>query len=71
MKQSLDEPAGSIFLIPFVQTFLVLGLFLSLLYNLPELTIFTLLILSLGLGAYLWSRASLNKVQLSSSFNNT
>ena len=41
----------------------------SLLYDVAELTLFALIILAMGLGSYLWSRASLNHVKCKIALN--
>jgi len=60
MKPSLLETPASIFLTFSVQVFILFCLFFALLYDVAELTFFALMILAMGLGAYLWSRVSLN-----------
>jgi len=62
MSPSLVERPASVFLILFVQAFMLISLFFALIYNVTELTLFALIVLAMGLGAFLWSRASLNHV---------
>jgi uncharacterized protein (DUF58 family) len=62
MRQPELERPASIFPTLFVQAFMLLFLFLALIYNETELTLFTLLCLSMALGAFIWSRISLNHV---------
>ena len=62
-RSPLLETPASIFLVFFVQAFLVLCLFLSLVYGVAELTLFSMLLLAIGLGSRLWSRISLKHVR--------
>jgi len=48
---------------------MLLFLFLALLFDVIELTLFSLLILTMSLGSYLWSRISLNNVKCSIELN--
>jgi len=48
---------------------MLLFLFLALLYGVGELTLFSLIILMMSLGSYLWSRISLNHVKCSIKLN--
>ena len=48
---------------------MLLCLFFALIYNVTELTIFALIVLAVGLIAYLWSRASLNHVECKIALN--
>ena len=48
---------------------MLLFLFLALLFDVIELTLFSLLILTMSLGSYFWSRISLNKVKCSIELN--
>ncbi len=48
---------------------MLLFLFLALLYDVGELTLFSLIILTMSLGSYLWSRISLNHVKCSIELN--
>ena len=59
MRTPPPEAPASIFLDPFVQVFLFLCLFLSLVFGVAELSLFSLMLLATGLGAFLWSRLSL------------
>jgi uncharacterized protein (DUF58 family) len=63
MRPLLAERPASIFPIFPVQIFMLLFLFLALLYDVGELTLFSLIILTMSLGSYLWSRISLNHVR--------
>ena len=69
MRPPLFEAPASIFLIFFIQVFMLFFLFFALLYDVAELTFFTLTVLSVGLGSYLWSRRSLNHVRCSIALN--
>ena len=69
MKPPLFETPASIFLIFFIQVFILFFLFFALLYDVAELKLFTLIVLAMGLGSYLWSRASLNQVKCSIALN--
>jgi uncharacterized protein (DUF58 family) len=71
MMPPLDEAPTSAFLILIVQVFMLFCLFFALLYNVAELTLFALIILAMGLGANVWSRASLNHVECKIVFNRT
>jgi uncharacterized protein (DUF58 family) len=62
MRPSLLEAPASIFMVFFVQAFLFICLFLALIFDVTELTLFSLIILMIGLVAYFWHRASLNRV---------
>lgn len=53
-----EERPASIFVIPFVQLFMGLFLFISLLYGFYELILFTGILLGIGLGANIWGRLS-------------
>ena len=66
--QALERPA-SIFPAFFVQVFMLLFLFLALLYDVKDLTLFALLIISMSMGALLWSRISLHRVDCEISLN--
>ena len=59
------EPPPSIFLVPMVQGILLLLLFCALVFRVDELTLFCLVLLVLGAGCSLWSRASLKAVHCS------
>ena len=69
MRPPLIEVPASIFLVFFVQIFLLFFLFFALLYDVAELTLFALTLLSTGIGSYLWSRASLNHVKCKIALN--
>jgi uncharacterized protein (DUF58 family) len=69
MRPSLYEAPASAFLILIVQAFMIFFLFFSLLYDVAELTLFTLIILAMGFGSYLWSQASLNHVECKITLN--
>jgi len=62
MRPPLHEAPASIFLVFFVQVFILLCLFFALIFGVAELTLFSLIVLAIGIGAYLWSRASLNRI---------
>ena len=62
MQPDLLEGPTSIFLVLFIQVFIFLCFFFSLIYGVGELTLFALIILVLGLGAHMWSRISRNHV---------
>jgi uncharacterized protein (DUF58 family) len=57
------EPRTSAFTITFVQVIIFVFLFFSLLYGVSELTLFALIIHTMGIVSYLWSRASVNHVK--------
>jgi len=68
--QSNNESASSIFMVFFVQLIMVLLLLiLALTYNVTELTVFSLIILVIGIGSYLWSRVSLHKIKCTIKFD--
>jgi uncharacterized protein (DUF58 family) len=69
MRPHLSERPASVFPIFFVQIFILLFLFLALLYDVGELTLFSLIILTMSLGSYLWSRISLNHVKCNIELN--
>ena len=69
MRPPLLEAPSSVFLVFFVQAFMLLCLFIALIYNVTELTLFALIVLAVGLIAYLWSRASLNNVECKIALN--
>ena len=71
MSPSLVERPASVFLILFVQAFMFFGLFFALIYNVTELTLFALIVLAVGLGAFLWSRVSLDHVDCKIVLNRT
>lgn len=62
MKPPLLEAPASIFIVFFVQGFMCICLFLALIYDVTELTFFSFIILTIGLTAHFWRRASLNRV---------
>jgi uncharacterized protein (DUF58 family) len=64
MKPPLLESPASIFLVFLTQAFMLLFLFVALLYNEMGLIVFSLVILSLGVGAYLWARVSAKRVDV-------
>jgi len=55
-----DRGVPTIFVIPLMQFFVGLLLFIALLNGLRDLTILTLLVLGMGFGAKLWARISLS-----------
>ncbi|MGD2272934.1 MAG: hypothetical protein PVI06_21230, partial [Desulfobacterales bacterium] len=71
MRPPLLEAPASAFLIFIVQFFMLFCLFFALLYDVAELTLFTIIILVMGVASYLWSRASLNHVQCKIALNRT
>jgi uncharacterized protein (DUF58 family) len=71
MRPPLFEAPESAFLIPLVQIFLIFCLFFALLFDVGELTLFSLILLALGLGANLWSRASLSRLTCSINLDRT
>jgi uncharacterized protein (DUF58 family) len=62
--QKQEERLPSLFIIPFVLIFVAVFLFVALLQGNRELTIFTILILSLMGGAKLWSKATLSGLRI-------
>lgn len=69
MKPLLPEAPASVFPLPLVQVFVLLFLFLALLYNVAELAFFSIIILTMAIGSYLWSRISLNHVKCNIELN--
>jgi len=69
MRPPLFEAPASAFLILLVQAFMLFCLFIALLYDATELALFALIILAMGLGSNLWTRASLNLVTCKISLN--
>ena len=65
MRPHLPEAPVSIFPLFFTQVFMLLFLLLALLFDVIELALFSLIILTMSLGSYLWSRISLNNVKCS------
>lgn len=63
MKPFPPEAPASIFTALFVQVFMLGCLFAALLYDVRELALFSLIVLGMGAGAWLWSRVSLNNVR--------
>lgn len=63
MKQHALERPASIFPAFLVQAFMFLFLFLALLYDVKELTLFALLVIAMGIGTYLWSKISLHRLK--------
>ena len=68
MRPDLEGPT-SIFAVFFIQFLVGICLFFSLLYSVTELTFFALLIHTMGLVAYFWSRVSLNHVNCTITLN--
>ncbi len=62
MRPPLPEAPASIFPVFFVQAFIFVCLFFALLFDVAELTLFSLVSLAMGIGSYLWSRVSLDHV---------
>ncbi len=71
MRPPLPEAPASIFPVFFVQAFMVFCLFFALLFDVAELALFSLFILAMGTGSYLWSRVSLNHVNCKIALNTT
>ena len=69
MRPLLPEAPVSIFPLFFTQVFMLLLLFLALLFDVIELTFFSLIILTMSFGSNLWSRISLNNVKCSIELN--
>lgn len=69
MDPPFIETPESAFLVFLVQVFMALCLFFALIYGVPELVLFSLIILAMGLGAYLWSRGSLKHLACGISLN--
>jgi uncharacterized protein (DUF58 family) len=69
MRPPLLEAPASAFLIFPVQALMLFFLFLALLYDVTELSLFALVSLAMGSGSYLWSRASLNRVTIKMTLN--
>ena len=67
--QNEEERVPSLFIVPFVLIFVAFFLFVALLQGQRELTIFTILILSLMGGAKLWSRATLSGLKIYTTIN--
>ena len=63
MKPPLIEAPASAFLIVVAQIFMLFCMFLALVFDVKELTLFALIILAMGLVSKLWSRASLNHLK--------
>jgi uncharacterized protein (DUF58 family) len=62
MKPPLLEAPASIYTTSFVQAFMLICLFLALLYNVTELTLFSFIILTIALAAHFWRQVSLKRV---------
>ena len=71
MRPPLIEAPASAFLIIFVQVFMLFCLFLALLYDVTQLTLFALIVLAMGLVSKLWSLASLNHLKCKIDLNRT
>lgn len=71
MRPDLPEAPTSIFLVFFIQVFIFIFLFIALLYDVAELALFAIIIHTMGLVSYLWSRASLNHVKCKITLNRT
>ena len=63
MKPPLLEAPASAFLIFVAQIFMLFFMFLALIFDVKELTLFALIVLAMGLVSKLWSRASLNHLK--------
>ncbi|RKX94541.1 MAG: hypothetical protein DRP84_06785 [Spirochaetes bacterium] len=66
---SNNESTSSIFMVPFVQLIMLLLLILAFTYHVTELGVFSLIILVIGIGSYLWSRVSLHKIKFTIKFD--
>ena len=64
-----DRGVPTIFVIPLMQFFVALLLFIALLNGLRDLTVLTLLVLGMGFGAKLWARISLSGIKSHSAVN--
>lgn len=71
MRPDLLEAPTSIFLIFFIQALMSVFLFLALLYDVTELALFAVILHSMALVSYLWSRASLINVKCKIKLNRT
>ena len=71
MRPDLAEAPASAFLILIAQVFMLVCLFLALLYEQAELALFALVLLVMGVGSNLWSRASLKHVDCQIALNRT
>jgi len=58
MIQIQEERSASIFVVPLIQFFVGIFLFISLLYGFRELILFLSVLLGIGMGANIWSRLS-------------
>ena len=63
MKPPLLEAPASAFLIFVAQIFMLFCMFLALIFDVKELTLFALIVVAMGLVSKLWSRASLNHLK--------
>ena len=64
--ETLEDRLPSVFIIPLMQFFVGVCLFISLLYGQRDLTVLGLLVLGITLGARLWSRLSLSGIRYAS-----
>ena len=64
--ETLEDREPSLFLIPLMQFFVGICLFISLLYGLRDLTVLGLIILGITIGARLWSKLSLTGIRYAS-----
>jgi uncharacterized protein (DUF58 family) len=64
--ETLESREPSLFIIPPMQFFVGVCLFISLLYGLRELTVLGLLVLGITIGARLWSKLSLTGIRYAS-----
>ena len=71
MRPDLAEAPASAFLILVAQVFMLVFLFLALLYEQSELTLFAFILLAMGVGANIWSRVSLKQVDCKIELNRT
>jgi uncharacterized protein (DUF58 family) len=68
--ETLESREPSLFIIPLIQFFVGICLFISLLYGQRALTIVALLVLGITIGTNLWSRLSLSGIRCSSMVDN-
>lgn len=61
--ETLESRLPSVFIIPLMQFFVGVCLFIALLYGLRDLTVLGLLVLGITIGARLWSRFSLSGIR--------
>ena len=64
--ETLEDREPSLFLIPLMQFFVGICLFISLLYGLRDLTVLGFIVLGITIGARLWSKLSLTGIRYAS-----